>query len=131
MSFSRCLLLLSALLLTGLPAGGIAAERSHGMVTKAESSLRGTWYSAEGPVTFQSNGTVKFRGERYFYAAFQRRHDTAQRKSQFERDLLPACRRPAYFDDGWQVDGLFTPTTKEKITASRPGFQQANIFPRF
>lgn len=68
MSFSRCLLLLSALLLAGLPAGGIAAERSHGMVTKAERSLRGTWYSAEGPVTFRSNGTVKFRGKRYFYA---------------------------------------------------------------
>ena len=67
MSFSRCLLLFS-LLLTGLPTGAIAAERSHGMVTKAESSLRGTWYSAEGPVTFRSNGTVKFRGERYFYA---------------------------------------------------------------
>jgi hypothetical protein len=68
MFFSRCLLLFSALLLTGLPAGGIAAERSHGMVTKAENSLRGTWYSAEGPVTFRSNGTVKFRGKRYFYA---------------------------------------------------------------
>jgi len=68
MSFSRCLLLLSALLLSGLPAGGFAAERSYGMVTKAESLLRGTWYSAEGPVTFRSNGTVKFRGKRYFYA---------------------------------------------------------------
>ena len=68
MSFSRSLLLLSALLLTGLPAGGIAAERSHGMVTKAESSLRGTWYSAEGAITFRSNGTVKFKGKRYFYA---------------------------------------------------------------
>lgn len=68
MSFSRCLLLLSTLLLAGLPAGGIAAERSHGMVTQAESSLRGTWYSTAGPVTFRSNGTVKFRGRRYFYA---------------------------------------------------------------
>jgi hypothetical protein len=68
MSISRCSLLLSALLFAGLPAGGIAAERSHGMVTKAESSLRGTWYSTEGPVTFRSNGTVKFRGKRYFYA---------------------------------------------------------------
>ncbi len=68
MSFSRCLLLLTALLLTGLPAGGIAAERSHGMVTKAESSLRGSWYSAEGPVIFRSNGTVRFRRKRYFYA---------------------------------------------------------------
>lgn len=68
MSFSRCLLLLSALLLTGLPAGGFAAERSHGMVTKAENSLRGSWYSAEGAITFRSNGTVKFKGKRYFYA---------------------------------------------------------------
>jgi hypothetical protein len=68
MSFSRCLLLFAALFLTGLPAAGIAAERSHGMVTKAERSLRGTWYSAEGPVTFRSNGTVRFRGKRYYYA---------------------------------------------------------------
>jgi len=68
MSFSRCLLLLSVLLLTGLLTGGFAAERSHGMVTKAESSLRGTWYSAEGAITFRSNGTVKFKGKRYFYA---------------------------------------------------------------
>jgi glucan-binding YG repeat protein len=68
MSFSRCLLLLSALLLTGLPTGGFAAERSHRMVTKAENSLRGTWYSAEGRVAFRSNGTVKFRGKRYYYA---------------------------------------------------------------
>jgi len=68
MSFSRCLLLLSVLLLTGLPTGGFAAERSHGMVTKAENSLRGTWYSAEGAITFRSNGTVKFKGKRYFYA---------------------------------------------------------------
>jgi hypothetical protein len=68
MSFSRCLLLCSALFLVGLPAGSFAAERSYGMVTKAEKSLRGRWYSAEGSITFGSNGTVRLKGKRYFYA---------------------------------------------------------------
>jgi hypothetical protein len=68
MSFSRCLLLIVALLLTGLSEGGFAAQRSHGMVTKAEKSLRGTWYSAEGSLTFKGNGTINYKGKRYFYA---------------------------------------------------------------
>ena len=67
MFLSRWFLLLAALLLFSL-ADGSFAEPSRGMVTKAERALRGTWYSAEGPVTFRSNGTVKFRGKRYFYA---------------------------------------------------------------
>jgi len=68
MSFSRCFLLLAALLLMGLSEGGFAAERSHGTVTKAEKSLRGTWYSAEGTITFKDNGTINYKGKRYFYA---------------------------------------------------------------
>jgi hypothetical protein len=68
MSFSRCFLLLAALLLMGLSEGGFAAARSHGMVTKAEKSLRGTWYSAEGTITFKDNGTINYKGKRYFYA---------------------------------------------------------------
>jgi hypothetical protein len=68
MSFSRCLLLIAALLLIGLSEGGFAAQRSHGMVTKEEQSLRGTWYSAEGSITFKDNGTIKFKGKRYYYA---------------------------------------------------------------
>jgi hypothetical protein len=68
MSFSRCLLLCSALFLAGLPAGSFAAEHSYGMVTKAEKSLRGRWYSTEGNITFGKNGTVWLKGKRYFYA---------------------------------------------------------------
>jgi hypothetical protein len=68
MSFSRCFLLLAALLLMGLSEGGFAAERSYGTVTKAEKSLRGTWYSAEGTITFKDNGTINYKGKRYFYA---------------------------------------------------------------
>ena len=68
MSFSRCFLLLAALLLMGLSDGGFAAERPHGTVTKAEKSLRGTWYSAEGSITFKDNGTITYKGKRYYYA---------------------------------------------------------------
>jgi hypothetical protein len=68
MSFPRFLLMLVALLLMGLSEGGFAAQRSHGMVTKAEQSLRGTWYSAKGSITFKDNGTINFKGKRYYYA---------------------------------------------------------------
>jgi hypothetical protein len=68
MFFSRYLLLLAALLLLGLSDGGFAAERSYGPVTKAEKSLRGTWYSAAGAITFKDNGTINYKGKRYFYA---------------------------------------------------------------
>lgn len=68
MLFPRFLLLLAALLLLGLSNGSIAAERSYGMVTKTERSLRGTWYSATGTITFKDNGTIHYKGKRYFYA---------------------------------------------------------------
>lgn len=68
MSFSRLLMLLAALLLMGLSGGGFAAERFHGTVTQAEKSLRGTWYSAEGSLTFKDNGTIIYKGKRYYYA---------------------------------------------------------------
>lgn len=68
MLFPRFLLLLAALLLLGLSDVSIAAERSYGMVTKTERSLRGTWYSATGSITFKDNGTIHYKGKRYFYA---------------------------------------------------------------
>jgi hypothetical protein len=68
MFFSRFVILLAALLFMGMPDAGFAAQRSHGMVTKAEKSLRGTWYSAKGSITFKDNGTVNIKGKRYFYA---------------------------------------------------------------
>jgi hypothetical protein len=68
MFFSRCFFLLAVLLFMGLSDGGFAAERSHGTVTKAEKLLRGTWYSSEGAITFKDNGTINYKGKRYFYA---------------------------------------------------------------
>ena len=68
MIISRRLLVLAALLLLGLSDAGFASERSHGMVTKAEKALRGTWYSATGSITFRNNGTINYKGKRYFYA---------------------------------------------------------------
>ncbi len=66
MSILRCVLVVFALLFSAVPVEVFAADR--GMVTKAEKSLRGTWYSAEGTITFRVNGTVRIRGKRYFYA---------------------------------------------------------------
>ena len=68
MFFPRFLLLLAALLLLGLSDVSISAERSYGMVPKTERSLRGTWYSATGSITFKDNGTIHYKGKRYFYA---------------------------------------------------------------
>ena len=68
MSILRCALFVVALLLSAFPVGSYAAAGSYGMVTKTEKSLRGTWYSAEGAITFRINGTVRIKGKRYFYA---------------------------------------------------------------
>src|ERR1700690_4281572 len=68
MSFLRYFLLLAALLSMGLSNGSFAAEQSRGTVTKAEKSLRGTWYSTEGTITFKDNGTINYKGKRYYYA---------------------------------------------------------------
>jgi hypothetical protein len=68
MLLSRWLLVLAAVFLLGLTEGGFAAEGTHGMVTKAERSLRGTWYSAAGTITFRNNGTIYYKGKRYYYA---------------------------------------------------------------
>jgi hypothetical protein len=68
MFFLRCLTLLAALLFMGFSIGGFAAQRYDGMVTKEDRSLRGTWYSAKGALTFKNNGTINYKGRRYYYA---------------------------------------------------------------
>lgn len=60
--------LIAALLLTGLSNSSFAAERSHGTISKAAQSIRGTWYSKEDSLTFRDDGTIHFKGKRYFYA---------------------------------------------------------------
>ena len=96
-SFSRCFMLLAALLFMSMSDGSFAAQRSHGMVTKEEKSLRGTWYSAKGTLTFKDNGTINYKGKRYL-CDFQWRPDTTQRKAQFECDSLSAFRGQAHLD---------------------------------
>ena len=68
MSFQRGLLILAMFSLLWLADVSYASERSHGMVTQAEKSLRGTWHSATGSITFKDNGTIKYKGKRYYYA---------------------------------------------------------------
>lgn len=68
MLFSRLAILFAVLLSMGMSDASFATQRSHGTVTKAEQSLRGTWYSSRGSITFNDNGTIHIKGKRYFYA---------------------------------------------------------------
>ena len=61
-------LLITALLFTGFSNSSFAAERSHGETTKAAQSIRGTWYGTEGSLTFKDDGTIIYKGKRYYYA---------------------------------------------------------------
>lgn len=61
-------MLLAALMLICQSDPGFAAQRYDGMVTKEERSLRGTWYSEKGTLTFRDNGTINYKGRRYYYA---------------------------------------------------------------
>lgn len=68
MSLTHRCVLLAALLFIVLPPDSFAAGGSHAMLTPAEKSLRGTWYSPKGSITFKSNGTTYIKGKRYYYA---------------------------------------------------------------
>jgi hypothetical protein len=68
MRFSRSFVLLFTLLFMAMSKGGIAADHYYGMATKADKALRGAWYGEEGTITFKNNGTIKYKGKRYFYA---------------------------------------------------------------
>ena len=67
-SLLRRLLLIAMLILMGLTGSGHAAERSGAAVKVPAKSITGTWYSAEGAITFKANGTVNYEGKRYYYA---------------------------------------------------------------
>ena len=69
----RWLLLLTMLLffgssVIGLSGTGYAAERSHAGKGSPSASIRGTWRSAKETLTFNSNGTIVYKGKRYYYA---------------------------------------------------------------
>ncbi len=64
----RSLLLIVVLFFAGSPAGVYAADRSHGSTTQAARSLRGSWYSAEGAITFRNDGLIYLKGKKYYYA---------------------------------------------------------------
>jgi len=68
MPFTRWLLLPAVLLLICLSAVSVAAQRTHEMATREELSLRGTWYSEKETLTFKDNGTIHYKGNRYYYA---------------------------------------------------------------
>jgi len=68
MSYSRWLFLPAILLLMCLSDGSVAAQHSRGMTTKEELSLRGAWYSTKETLTFKDNGTINYKGKRYYYA---------------------------------------------------------------
>lgn len=65
-SLARRLLLVAMLAFMGMTHGVHAAERTAG---KPVNALAGTWYSAEGAITFNANNTINFEGKKYFYAA--------------------------------------------------------------
>jgi len=62
------LLLIAVLVLTGLTCSGYAAERPPAAASKQVKSLTGTWYSADGVITFKANGVVEYEGKKYYYA---------------------------------------------------------------
>lgn len=67
-SLPRRLLLITMLALLAMTGSGYAAERHVTTAGKPAKSLTGTWYSAEGAITFKANGTIDYEGKRYYYA---------------------------------------------------------------
>lgn len=68
MSVARWLLLFATLLFMGMSASAYAAQRPHTALNKHAELLRGTWYSAEGEITFNANNTLIYKGKRYYCA---------------------------------------------------------------
>lgn len=78
MVLKRCFWLSAVLLFTGLPLIGLpgigssgnshAAELSRARSGLPSAAIRGTWHSAKETLTFNANGTIIYRGKRYYYA---------------------------------------------------------------
>lgn len=61
-------LLFTGLSLTVLPGNGYAAEHSRARSAMPSAAIKGTWRGAKETLTFNANGTVIYRGKRYYYA---------------------------------------------------------------
>lgn len=73
MFLKRRFLLLTALVLfglsvTGLSGKGYAAEQSRARSVQPSALIKGTWHSAKETLTFNANGTIIYKGKRYYYA---------------------------------------------------------------
>jgi hypothetical protein len=61
MNFSRAILLFAMCFTLAWSTGSNARENP-------SSAIKGTWYSDNGSITFKNNGTVNYKGKRYYYA---------------------------------------------------------------
>ena len=68
----RFLLLVAPLIfgvpVTGLSGNGYAAEQFRAVSARPSALIKGTWRSAKETLTFNANGTIIYRGKRYYYA---------------------------------------------------------------
>ena len=69
----RRFLLFVTLLIIGLPPAGFvgdayAAGQAYAASGNPSAQIKGTWHSARGTLTFNKNGTVIYKGKRYYYA---------------------------------------------------------------
>ena len=61
-------LLLFGLSVTGLSGKGYAAEQSRVRSGQPSALIKGTWHSAKETLNFNANGTIVYKGKRYYYA---------------------------------------------------------------
>lgn len=73
MLLKRRFLLLATLLffgssLIGFSGKGYAAEQSRVSSGQPSALIKGTWHSARETLSFNANGTIIYKGKRYYYA---------------------------------------------------------------
>lgn len=72
MILKRGLLLFVALLFAGasfgLSGNSYAADHSRAGAVTPSAAIKGAWHSAKGSLTFNANGTIIYKGKRYYYA---------------------------------------------------------------
>jgi hypothetical protein len=111
MLIKRRFLLFVALLITGLPLAGLsgdghAAGQIRAVSSKPSTLIKGTWRSAKETLTFSANGTIIFRGKKYYYAVSN--GGTIQLTGKYNSLTIPyQLRQQTYPDNRRQGDGLY------------------------